>query len=79
MSKDEIAKMAKEKGFVPQFISDKESGLFPIPISNQKEDLRYFLHLCEVMYWLSGKSSSDQPGSILAIEYTVTQLLQNKK
>lgn len=82
MTKTEIAKMAKDKGFVPQFIGDKETGIFGnprIPLSYPKEDLRYFLHLCELMYWLSGKSYTGGPGTVLGIEYTVIQLLQNKK
>lgn len=82
MTKTEIAKMAKDKGFVPQFIGDKETGLFtnpPTPLSYPKEDLRYFLHLCELFYWLAGKHVTGGPGDVLGIENTVIQLLQNKK
>jgi hypothetical protein len=83
MTKTEIAKMAKDKGFVPQFIGDKETGLFtnpPTPMSYPKEDLRYFLHLCEIMYWLIEESNTtkDNSGAFMGIEDTVLQLLQNK-
>lgn len=83
MTKAEIAKMAKDKGFVPQFIGDKEIGLFtnpPTPMSYPKEDLRYFLHLCEIMYWLIEESNTtkDNSGTFMGIEDTVLQLLQNK-
>lgn len=81
MTKAEIAKMAKDKGFVPQFIGDKETGLFtnpPTPMSYPKEDLRYFLHLCEIMYWLIEESNTtkDDSNPYMEIENTVSQLLQ---
>lgn len=50
--KIELFRLAEKKGFKNKFISGIPF-VFPIPLSNPKEDLRYFMMLSEILYWLS--------------------------
>lgn len=46
MDKFELFNKAKELGYSPKFI-----GEHPIEHDDEKEELRYFLFLCELGYW----------------------------
>ena len=75
MDRNELFKSAHKKGFVNKFIYEKPYNS-PIPLTSfdQKEDLRYYLHLQEMNYWLSNKTEL-----ISELEKEIKNKLENGK